>query len=286
VMMDFPGSRVSDREFRLFQALVLAEGGIYLADSKRALLQGRLARRLRDLRLRSLTEYYAMVQADPEERVRLLDAITTNETHFFREPAQLKRLAAVVFPDWREEEAAGRRPRAIRVWSAGCSTGEEPYSLAMLLLDHFPPVTGWRLEIVATDLSTRVLDRARAAVWPLEKSKDIPADYRRRFMLRGVGSQSGLMKAGPEIRALISFARLNLNDGSYAAGGPFDLVLCRNVLIYFQPDHRLRVIERLVRRLTPRGYLCLGHAESLAGTATRLATVGAMIYSPVARSLQ
>jgi chemotaxis protein methyltransferase CheR len=281
-MTGFPGSRVSDREFRLFQTLVLTEAGIYLADSKRALLQGRLARRLRDLGLRSLGEYYTLVQGDSEERVRLLDAITTNETRFFREPTQFERLAAAVFPGWREDARAGRRPRAIRVWSAGCSTGEEPYSLAMLLLDHFPPAAGWSLEVVATDLSTRVLDRARAAVWPLEKSKDIPPSYCRRFMLRGVGSQSGLMKAGPEIRALVRFARLNLNDGSYAVGGPFDLVLCRNVLIYFRPDHRLRVIERLVHQLAPGGYLCLGHSESLAGTATRLASVGAMVYSPVA----
>jgi chemotaxis protein methyltransferase CheR len=269
---------VSDRDFLRFQALIHREAGIWLAPVKKALLVGRLARRLRELGLQSYGDYFEVVVEDEAERIRMLDAICTNETHFFREPKHFEFLSERVLPAWRAEADEGRRARRIRVWSAACSTGEEPYTLAMVLLSSFP--SGWDLEVLASDLSTKVLDRAAAGVWPLEKSKEIPDEHLKAFMLRGYGAQEGLMKAGPEIRGLVKFARVNLVGDDWPSGPPFDLVFCRNVLIYFERQAKISVVERLVDRLDPRGYLFLGHAESLGGFTGKARPVLPTVYQP------
>jgi chemotaxis protein methyltransferase CheR len=269
---------VSDEEFARYQALINREAGIWLAPVKKALLVGRLARRLRELGMASYGEYYARVEQDEAERIRMLDAICTNETHFFREPRHFELLVERVFPAWRAEAEAGRRERRIRIWSAACSTGEEPYSLGMSLLAAFP--SGWELEVVASDLSTKVLARASAGLWPIEKAAEIPEAHLKAFMLRGYGAQEGLMKAGPELRAILRFARVNLVGDGWPPG-PFDLVFCRNVLIYFDRATKLRVVERLLERLDRRGYLFLGHAESLGGFATGARPVIPTVYAPV-----
>jgi chemotaxis protein methyltransferase CheR len=270
---------VSDRDFARFQALINREAGIWLAPVKKALLVGRLARRLRELGLASYGEYYERVACDADERVRMLDAICTNETQFFREPRHFELLAERVFPAWLAEAEAGRRARRARVWSAACSSGEEPYSLAMALLSALP---GWDLEVLATDLSTKILARAQAGVWSLERARQIPRGYLEAFMLRGYGSQAGLMKAGEALREVIRFARVNLASDEWPAG-PFDLVLCRNVLIYFDRVTKARVVERLLERLAPQGFLFLGHAESLTGFTDRARSVMATVYQRGAR---
>ena len=273
---------VSDAEFAGFQALIHQEAGIWLSPVKKALLAGRLARRLRELGLASYGDYYEIVRADEAERMHMLDCISTNETHFFREPRHFELLAKSVYPAWQAGAEAGRRPRRVRAWSAACSTGDEPYTLAMSLLQAFPPGSGWEIEILATDLSTRALERARQAVWPIAKSKEIPPVHLKAFMLRGTGDQEGLMKAGPEIRSVVRFARLNLNDEAYPAVGQFDLLFCRNVLIYFAPPTKARVVERLLGHLAPSGYLFLGHAESLAAMTGRFRTVVPTVYAHAA----
>lgn len=263
--------------FRRFQRLIYGKSGIRLTDVKKALLTGRLSRRLRELGLTSFGEYLRRVEADEPERVRMLDLITTNETRFFRESKQFELLDSDVLPRWAAAEAERKRPRRIRAWSAGCSTGEEPYSLAMLLLSHFP--RDWDMEILATDLSTRALERARAAIWPLSRSKEIPPNFLRTFMLRGTGPEDGKMKAGPEVRAFVRFERLNLNDASYQVQGPFDLILCRNVLIYFDSEGKRRVIGKLLDHLAPAGFLLVGHAESLNGITDRVRGVIPSVYT-------
>lgn len=275
-----PGPRPpSAAEFAGFQGLVQREAGIHLSDAKRALLVGRLSRRLRELELESFGAYLSLVERDAAERVCMLDSLCTNETRFFREPRQFAFIEDCLLPAWAAQAQAGLRPRRVRAWSAASSTGEEPYSLAMTLLSAFPPGTGWDLEVLATDLSTRALARAEAALWPIDKAREIPPALLRRFMLRGVGSQEGRMKVSPELRSLVRFQRLNLNDEHYAAPRDCDLVLCRNVLIYFRPELKARVVERLLEHLAPDGCLFLGHAESLAGLAGRVRTVGPNIYS-------
>jgi chemotaxis protein methyltransferase CheR len=273
-----PTRILTPREFRLFQALIQREAGIHLSDAKKVLVEGRLARRLRELGI-DFSEYYGLVEADPQERVRMLDCICTNETHFFREPRQFEFLETHVFPEWRARAEAGTMARRVRVWSAGCSTGEEPYSVAMAFLARFPPASGWEIEIVATDLSTRVLDRAQAAVWPTDKAKEIPEPYLKAFMLRGTGPEEGRMKAGPLVRSRVRFERLNLNAEPFTFAGRFDLVFCRNVLIYFDASSKARVVGRLLERMEPRGYLFLGHAETVTGLNARTRSVGPTVYA-------
>ena len=269
---------VGDREFARFQALIHREAGIWLVPEKRSLLVGRLSRRVRELGLPSLAAYCDRVEVDRTELVHMLDRITTNETHFFREPHHFEFLDREVLPRWRAEAEAGRRPRRIRAWSAACSTGEEPFSLAMSLLRAFPDSAGWELEILASDLSTRVLAEAERAVWPLEKAKEIPPSDLKAFMLRGVGSQQGLMKAGPAVQALVRFERVNLIDAAYPSIGQYDLVFCRNVLIYFDAPTKERVVGRLLSHLAADGFLFLGHAESLSGTALPARCVRPTVY--------
>jgi len=271
---------ITDREFGLFQALIHREAGIHLAPAKKALVVGRLGKRLRALGLPTFEAYYQRVlEGDGEERVRMLDAISTNETHFFREPRHFEFLEREVLPRWAREAERGRRARDIRVWSAGCSTGEEPYTIAMVLRRFFPASSRWEVEILATDLSTRVLETARAAVWPIEKAREIGPEYLRAFMLQGTRSHQGLMKAGPEIRSLVRFERLNLNADAYPVPGGFDLVFCRNVLIYFSREAKSQAVARLLGHLSPDGYFFVGHAETLSGIVEGVRTVGPNAYA-------
>jgi chemotaxis protein methyltransferase CheR len=271
---------ISEREYKQFQALIEHEAGIHLGPEKKALLVGRLRRRLVALQLKSFSDYYQLVtEGDVDERVRMLDAISTNETSFFREMRQFDFLRERVFPRWIEEEAAARRSRKIRAWSAACSTGEEPYSLAMVLLERFPRGAGWALEILASDISTRVLAQATVGAYPLERAREIPTAYLHRFMLRGTRSQQGRMCVAPALREIVTFQRLNLSAPAHAVQGTFDLIFCRNVLMYFEAGLRMRAVNALLDQLAPGGYLFLGHAESLSGLSERAKYVGPAIYA-------
>ena len=178
-----------------------------------------------------------------------------------------------MLPAWAEQaEARGRR---VRAWSAACSTGEEPYSMAMTLLAGLP---GWQVDVLASDVSTRVLERAQAAVWPIEKSRDIPERHLKAFMLRGTGEHQGYMKAAPELRETVRFERLNLHRIGREIHGVFDLIFCRNVLIYFSHEGRTAVVRKLLGHLAPGGYLCLGHAETLNGITDQVRSVGPTVY--------
>src|SRR5438128_2428054 len=181
----------SDGDFESFRALILERSGIHLNDSKKALLHGRLARRVRELGLPSFAEYFRRVTEDAVELVTLLDRITTNETQFFREPHHFAFLADSIVPSLVVDADLGLRPKRVRAWSAGCSTGEEAYSIAMALLDRLPVGTGWTVEVLATDLSTRALDVARRATWPVTRASEIPEPLLKRHMLRGIGAQAG-----------------------------------------------------------------------------------------------
>ena len=267
---------ISTEEFDLFQQLIAHRAGIRLNDSKRALLVGRLSRRVRDLGLGTFRDYYQRVMRDRDERTRMLDLITTNETEFFREPAQFAFVEKNVIPRWLEAAEYGRRERRVRVWSAGCSTGEEPYSVAMLLHSNLP---GWEIEILGTDLSTRVIDAAERAIWPAERLANIPLAYRRPYVLNGTGAQEGRITVSDTLRRLVHFRRLNLIDTSFDVLGSFDIVLCRNVLIYFDAELRRAVIDRLVDRCAVGGYFLLGHAEALNGASSRLTLLKPTIWT-------
>jgi len=271
--------QLSDREFSLFQRLIHAEAGIFLPEAKKALIVARLGKRLRTLELPTFAAYFDHVQTDTEEKTVMLDSICTNETRFFREPRQFEFLENDVLPKWRERGNAGEMPKKIRVWSAACSTGEEPYSLAMVLRTHFPADEGWTIEILASDISTKVLATAREGIWPFQRSSEIPAPYLRAYMLRGIRAEEGKIRAQPNIRSLIEFRRINLNEESYPVEGTFDLIFCRNVMIYFNRETKAAVVEKLSRHLSPTGLLFLGHSETLHGASQSLAHVGPTAYA-------
>ena len=271
---------ISSALFRKFQRIVYDESGIWLGEHKQALLTGRLARRLRLLGLESFQEYFCLVTQPDQlhERALMIDCITTNQTHFFREPRHYDFLTQQVFPRWHQHAIAGERTKALRVWSAACSTGEEPYSLAMLLLKHFPPDQGWNIEILATDICTRVLEKGRAGLYPIEKAKEISAEFLRAYMLKGRGEQRGVMQVSPELRRIVRFARLNLHADTYPIFGCFDLIFCRNVLIYFDQNSKQKVIGGILRHLAPTGLLFVGHSEHLGSIVPCLNAVAPTVY--------
>jgi chemotaxis protein methyltransferase CheR len=254
---------LTEDEFDGLRALIHRHAGIHLNDSKKALLYGRLSRRIRDLGLRSFADYLRRVRDDATEREQMIDRITTNETCFFRESTHFTYLESTLVPAWLQAANEGTRSKEVRIWSAGCSTGEEPYSLAMTLCDRLPEKDGWSVEILATDISTRVLDAADQATWPIERAAEVPEPLLKRFMLQGVGSQAGKMRASPDLRRTVRVERLNLSAERYSVRGPFDVIFCRNVLIYFAQELKRQVVERLSEHLAPGGHLFVGHAESI-----------------------
>lgn len=269
---------LSDREFRRFQQLIHGASGIVLSDAKRTLIPGRLNRRLRALGMVDFVSYLERVENDHAERTRMLDCICTNETRFFREPRQFDFLDQEILPRWKSLGDTGGMPKRIRAWSAACSTGEEAVSVAMLLRAHFGTSNGWSVGVLASDLSTRALASAREGIWPIERASDIPADYRRAYMLRGVRSAAGTMRMRPELQGMIDFQQINLIDSAYPIAGEFDLILCRNVLIYFDRETRAAVIDRLAHHLVPGGLLLLGHAETITASVGGLQHAGPTAY--------
>ncbi len=268
---------LTDAEFGRFRELVETEIGIHLSSVKQALVNARLLSRIRELGLTTFHDYYERVVASPhDELIRFINAICTNETRFFREPQQFDYLRDVLSAAWRREADAHHRARRVRVWSSACSSGEEPYTLAMLLLSCLP--ADWTIEIVATDISTKVLERAVTAIYQLDRLREIPNEYHQRFLLRGVGSRAGSFRIGPSARGVVRLQRENLVTGEFSALGRFDLILCRNVLMYFRPETRRQVLARMIRQLTPTGQLFVGHSESLHGLELGVETVAPTIY--------
>ena len=260
---------LSDAEFALFQALIFKVAGIALADSKRVLLVGRLARRLAHHQLASFKEYYQLVTSgrDPEEMQIMVDLLTTHETYFFREPQHFEFVARELLP--RVTRGAG-----FTVWSAACSSGEEPYSLAMVLADHLGE-RDW--QVTGSDISTAVLDKARSGHYSLERTGGIPPEYLRRFCLKGVRSQEGTLLIHESLRRRVDFRQVNLT-AELPPIGPFDLIFLRNVMIYFTVDTKREVVARLVGKLKPGGHLIVGHSESLNGITERLTMIRPTIY--------
>ncbi|HYQ15844.1 MAG TPA: protein-glutamate O-methyltransferase CheR, partial [Polyangiaceae bacterium] len=221
-----------------------------------------------ELKIAGYEEYLDRIQSDRVELSNMVDVLTTNKTSFFREPAHFDYLTEQVFPAWR----ASRQPR--RIWSAGCSSGEEPYTLGMLVREQLPELD---VRILATDLSTRVLHRAKAARYSAAAVQDIPSRLRPRFLQRVVGAAPPTYEVSFEAAGLVSFARLNLM-GDWPMRGRFDLILCRNVMIYFNDETRAQLGHRFADRLAPGGVLMIGHAESLANLDQPLQLLRPAIY--------
>jgi chemotaxis protein methyltransferase CheR len=264
------------REFKLFRSLVHDRTGIWLRDGKQVMLASRLSRRLRFHGLANFAEYYAYVQKvqdNGDEMRQLINCVTTNKTSFFRERHHFEFLSHTVVP--RINSAALRgAARKIRVWSAACSTGEEAYSIAITLLESLPgPQTGrsafaaspgaWKIEIVASDIDTAVLDTAMRAVYKADSLAPVETPLQKKYFLRGAGNMEGYVKVKPEVSRLVEFKNINLMDSRWPLDGLFDVIFFRNALIYFNQETQDVFLRRMARYLKPGGYLFLGNAEHI-----------------------
>ena len=273
------GMELGDKEFEFLRHVVLQNAGIVLGPSKRQLVQGRLVRRLRELGLRSFAEYCDHVRnAGPEELVSLINAITTNVTSFFRENHHFEQLARRMLPEAMARNAQSRR---LRIWSAGCSSGEEPYSIAMTLAETLPTTPRWDAKILATDIDSEMVATAANGIYAEDRVNGIDAERQRRWLQRGGGEHAGMFKMRPELGALITFRSLNLL-GEWPLKGPFDVIFCRNVMIYFDQPTRERLLSRFASVLSDGGYLCIGHSESIHSSTLPYRLVGRTIYCKLA----
>ena len=265
---------LSDRELATIVALVYERAGIRLHDGKRELVTARLQKRLRHLGLGSYREYLQYLEADQsgDEMVAFLDAIATNHTYFFREEQHFALLRDRIVPAL--EARPGRQ--AVGIWSAACSTGEEPYTLAITLADVLKDGADG-FSMLASDLSTKALATARSGVYRMERVKDLPLDLLRRHFERGMGPQQGLARVSMALRRRIEFAQLNLLEIG-DLGRRFDVIFCRNVMIYFDRIVQQRVVTMLERHLRPNAYLFISHSESLNGISHGLTWVAPAVY--------
>ena len=254
--------RLRRSDFDRLGRFISEYSGIKMPLNKLTMVELRLQRRMRLLGFSSLAEYCEHLFEDgglQHEEVYLIDAVTTNKTDFFREPEHFRRLTEQVVPELLRGEGANG---ALSVWSAACSTGAEPYTIAMVLAD-LAQQTPFRFSILATDLCTEVLEKALAGIYPAEQLTAVPAELRRRYVLRGKDPSRRLARISPELRGKMRFGRLNLMDSTYSAPPGLDVIFCRNVLIYFERKTQEQVVAKLCRHLRPGGYLFLGHAETV-----------------------
>ena len=265
---------LADSEFQRLRELVHARTGIALSDAKRELVYGRLARRLRKLGLVSFAQYCELVERPGSgEMEELTNAITTNLTSFFREEHHFELLAAEALPQSESMRSATRR---LRLWSAGCSTGEEPYSLALVMREALAHLTHWDIKLLATDIDSKVLATAAEGVYASERFKGVSADRVRDWFPQAAG-RPGFRAASADLKALITFRRLNLLD-VWPMKGPFDIIFCRNVVIYFDKATQRRLFDRLADMQEPGGWLFIGHSENLHNVTSRYRPVGRTVY--------
>lgn len=261
---------ITDQEFVLFQRLIYKIAGISLSDAKKILLVGRLTRRLKQYELSTFSQYYRMLATGdhPEELQTMVDLLTTNETYFFREPKHFEFL--------RDEIIRKRKsPATFRVWSAASSSGEEIYTIAMVLADNLPN-TPW--EVVGSDISTQVLAKAATGHYSLARTEGIPPGYMAKYCLKGVRSHAGTFLIAPELRKRTSFYHINLTQPVDPEIGEFEVVFLRNVMIYFDTETKAKVVHNILPRLKSGGYLIIGHSETLNGITDRVTALRPTIY--------
>ena len=260
---------LSDKEFSSFQTMIYDIAGISMSLAKKPLVSGRLAKRVKHHGLGSYDDYFRLLMNNGGngELQMAIDLLTTNETYFFREPKHFDFLREKVLP-------MRRAGKPFRVWSAASSSGEEPYSIAMLLADVLGE-TPW--ELVASDISTLILERARSGLYAMERAEKIPKSYLSRFCLKGTGSQEGKFLIAKELRNRVSYQYINLNE-SIPKLGEFDVIFLRNVMIYFDMETKRKVVARMLPLLAPGGFLIIGHSESLNGVTDELKVIMPSIY--------
>lgn len=267
----------SDRQFERLRAFVIGQTGIALTQAKKDMVYGRLSKRIRKHFNGSFEAFCSAIDnGDGDEQEFLINAITTNLTAFFREQHHFDYLRQRLLPELIAKKADQRR---LRIWSAGCSTGEEPYSIAISLAEE-KKLAGWDMKILATDLDANVIAHGDTGIYSLERVEGLTEACRRRWFQRGRGDNAGLVRVKPELREMVSFKRLNLLH-EWPMRGPFDLIFCRNVVIYFDKPTQAALFDRYADILVPDGRLFIGHSESLHNVSDRFASLGHTVYRRV-----
>lgn len=268
--------RLSKRNFERLAAFIYQYSGIKMPGTKHTMLEGRLRRRLRSTGIPTFDAYCDFLfdhDGLETEMVHLIDVVTTNKTDFFREPKHFDYMRDVALPN-----LLGKGVRTIRAWSSACSTGAEPYTMAMVLDTFLEAARETSYSILATDLSTDVLEKARLGIYPVELVEPVPEEMRRKYILRAANEARRDVRVTPYLRSRIGFARLNLMEDRYDVGAPMHLIFCRNVLIYFDKETQAHVLRRLCDRLVPGGYLFIGHSETIAGLDLPIRTVSNTVF--------
>lgn len=266
----------TDNDFQNIRKLVKKDTGINLSEAKRDMVYARLARRLRELDMQRFSDYLAFIQTDDaaDELIQFTNAITTNLTSFFREEHHFDYLAATALPEVIKRNQASKK---IRIWCCAASTGEEPYSIAMVVKELTPMLRGWDVKILATDLDTNVLDTAKNGIYLENRIQGVSTPRQRRFFLRGSGAHQGKVSVRDELKELITFKKLNLMD-KWPLRGPIDIIFCRNVVIYFTKDTQKVLLDRFAGLVAPDAYLFMGHSESLNTVTDRFELIGKTAY--------
>ncbi|MBF0589815.1 MAG: chemotaxis protein CheR [Magnetococcales bacterium] len=273
---------LKDNEFRRLSEFIYKQVGILMPPSKKTMLSARLQKRLSILKQSSFTEYVDWV-LDPkhagEELIHFIDIVTTNKTDFFREPAHFEYMSKTALPALVERFGAGVS-RPLKIWSAACSSGEEPYTLAIVLHEFGETLPARKINanVLATDISSRVLQRAKKAVYESTKTDPIAINLKKKYLLRSKDRSKKLVRMGPELRNMIKFRRLNFMDNDYGIGDKMDIVFCRNAIIYFDRPTTEAIVNKFCRHMTPGGYLFIGHSETLNDLKTPLEPVAPTIY--------
>ena len=276
----FMSAVLSEADFRRLGELIYAEAGIKMPLQKKVMLEARLKKRLRATGIKSFHEYCEYLfstEGKEQELIRMIDVVTTNKTDFFREPRHFDYLADHAVPALVELYGAGLR-REFSIWSAGCSTGEEPYTIAMVLNEFREDHPAFRFLILATDICTKVLDKAMLGIYNQDKVEGIPMALKKKYLMKSRNSEKRLVRVVPELRADVRFRRLNFMDEDFGMREPMDIIFCRNVIIYFDKPTQERLLNRLCHHLVPGGYIFMGHSETLSGLKVSLVSVGPMVY--------
>ena len=275
---------LSEQDHRRVADYITHTAGILLPASKRYLVEGRLRKRQLHLGFNDLNTYLNFVFESKEgrtERLNLIDAITTNKTDFFREAAHFSFLQEKIITKLAEQKEQGWQ-RPLRIWSAGCSSGEEPYTLAMVLSEAQRQFPGLKFEITATDISLSILKTARKATYSHERIEPVPMALRQRYLLRSADRTKNLVRMAPEIRSLVQFKAFNLLQDKFSFAQPYDLIFCRNVMIYFSHDNRMALVRKFCQSLAMDGCLFLGHSETLTETFPALQQMIPTVYKKIA----
>ena len=275
-----PAKNLSDNDFSRVSRFIHKQYGIHLPPAKKTLLEGRLRKRMKQCAMDTFSDYCDYLfteQGMKEESIYMIDAVTTNKTDFFREPYHFEFLTLKALPELTGKRNSSFRNK-IQAWSAACSTGEEPYTLAMVLSEYASSCPGVDYSILATDISTKVLDIADTAVYSEANIAPVPHALRRKYLLQSRDPNKKIVKITPGIRSRVSFRRFNLMDSNVPIAEPLDIIFCRNVMIYFDFETQERLVRLFYERLSPGGYLFMGHAESISNMNVPLRYVAPTIY--------